>query len=129
MRVRNCLMQREYWSARHPFRLQCGHCLLATFELYQPVLDDSLERFIIVASRSWVPKTNIVGQLRHVHRLSHLRPLIRHHHDRDKFIVATTKNASGAAVGMKRAHAWWLKLLASQRTLRDVHFMHVEIRV
>src|SRR6516165_4730046 len=113
MRVRDRLMQRQYWSARHSFRLERGDCLLAAFELCQPVLDDGLECFIIVASRSWVPKTNVVCQLRHVHRLRELHPLIRHYHNRNKFIVAATKNASGTAIRMKGAHTWRLKLLAS----------------
>src|SRR6516164_5830175 len=112
MRVRNRLMQREYWSARHAFRLQCGHCLLAAFKLCKPVLDDGLERFIIVTSRSWVPKTNVLGQIWHLHRLCHLLPLIWHHHDRDEFIVATAKNSGGTAIRMKGAHAWRLKLPA-----------------
>src|SRR5262249_13412442 len=113
MRLRNRLMQRQYWSARYPFRLQRGQCLFAAFELCQPVLDDGLEGFIIVTSRSRVPKTNVLGQLWHVHRLCHLEPLVRHHHDRDKIIVATTKNSSWTTIRMKGAHAWRLKLLAS----------------
>src|SRR5215469_14733398 len=127
MRVGNRLMQCEYWSARHTFRLQCSHCLLAAFKLCQPVLDDGLERFIIVTPRSWVPKTNVLSQLWHVHRLRHLWPLIRHHHNRDKFIVATAKNSGGTAIRMKGAHTCRLKLLASQRTLRDVNLVHVEV--
>jgi len=69
----------------------------------EPALDDVLERHIVVASGARRVEARIMLQFWHVHRLDHLLPLIRHHHDRDELFAPVSEHSSWPTVGMKRA--------------------------
>src|SRR6516165_8082507 len=90
-----------------PIRLQRRNGRIAGRKTGEPALDDVLERRIVVASGPWRVEARIIRQFRHVHRLDHLVPLIRHYHDRDKFVASVSEHSSRPAVRMERARALW----------------------
>src|SRR5262245_50755382 len=105
MRMGYGLVQGEDRRGGHTLRFQRRDGRVAARKAAEPALDDVLERRIVVASRPRRVEARIIGQLRHVHRFDHLLPLIRHHHDRDEFVVSVSEHSSGPAVRMKRARA------------------------
>ncbi len=129
MRMGHRFGQRQHRRARHTLGFQRGNGGIAAGKAAEPGLDDVLQRLVVVAARPAVGKARILFQLRPVHGLDHLRPLVRHHHDRDEFVALVAEHAGRPAIGMQRAGALGRELVAAQRGLRDVDFVHGEIGV
>src|SRR5712691_3590416 len=99
MRVPHRFVQCEDRRAGNTLGFESFHGGLTRREPAEPFLDDFFQRLVVVAPRARRAETRIVRQGRHAHRFDHLRPLVRHHHDRDEIFALAAKYPRGTASG------------------------------
>jgi hypothetical protein len=100
MRVDHSLADGENRCAEHTLHFQRRDDRITARKTAEPALDDVLKRHNVVASRPRCVEAGIIRQFRHVHRLDHLLPLMRHHHDCDEVFASASKNSRWSAVGI-----------------------------